>query len=271
MSRPASSASTIQFNDIELTRFPTTDTQNGDNNNNNNNSNGTTNKAHSSSGTPPLLPITFFFLSVLLFVTFNGDLHTLSLVFAMSFLTVLGMYALCCIILRVRIDRESNTTETAFGFSLLEQVVPPEELKNVSGSGIILAAVLVILTIVGNAIDSPKMLTTFLAFFSGFLVVITCVLNRVQIARVGVLLFFGSDAVCSRGIGRTLSRGVGEPPIGMPRESGFRDRLYRWVKESREKPVAYFTNGESLHHLNQAILHVLHSEPTSRLIIVHLF
>ncbi|KAJ3004704.1 UNVERIFIED_CONTAM: hypothetical protein HDU68_004935 [Siphonaria sp. JEL0065] len=180
---------------------------------------------------PPLVPISFFVLSVLLFVTFNGDIHILSLVFAMAFLAVFGMYTLCCIILRVRTDRESSN-ETTFGFSLLE--IPAEEMENVSGYGIVLAGLLVLLTVVGNAIDSPAMLQTFLTFFFGLLIFIACVLNRVQIARVAILLFFGSDVVCSRGFGRTLSTGVNEV---IASNSGFRERLYRWVKESREKPV----------------------------------
>ncbi|KAI9328602.1 amino acid permease-domain-containing protein [Obelidium mucronatum] len=188
-----------------------------------------------SSTAPPLIPISFFLLCTLLFVTFQWRHH-------MAFLSVLGMFTICCMILRVRSDRESCPSST-FGMPLLQK--DPKEDDDggepgdsVSGLGIILAGCVVVLAII-------------------------------QIARVAILLVFGSDAVLSRGaIGRTQSCDVnGSVAVNV----GLRERLYRWVRESREKPVAYFTNGESLHHLNHVIQHVLHNEPTSRLIIVHCY
>jgi hypothetical protein len=58
---------------------------------------------------PPMIPITFLLISGLLFVAFGGDVTALSLVFAIAFLSVLAMFVLSNIILRVRMERELGT------------------------------------------------------------------------------------------------------------------------------------------------------------------
>ncbi|KAJ3066478.1 hypothetical protein HDU98_010186 [Podochytrium sp. JEL0797] len=213
--------------------------------------------ASHSSMTPPLIPITFFTLCLLLYVVFSGDVSVLSLVFSMSFLSVLAMFTACCLTLRIRSDRESSVGRRATGS-------PPDEWgTGIGGFGILLAGAIVVFAVAGNAVHSPNMLGTFLAFFFGVLCVVWGFLNRVGVARVIVLLLFG-------GQGRS-DETEGEGEEERRDEKSLKERLFRWVKESRERPVAYFTNGESLHHLNHVIHYVLNNEPTSRLIIVHCF
>ncbi|TPX63091.1 hypothetical protein CcCBS67573_g08769 [Chytriomyces confervae] len=143
----------------------------------------------------------------------------------MSFLSVLGMFALCSLIIRVRSEREAG------GDGL-------EPTPAGVGVGIVLGVGVVLLAIIGNAINSPAMLQTFAIFFAGLLALVYLVLNRVHFARV-------------------LSGGwLGFEKLEI-------DQCNLWT--------AYFTNGESLHHLNHVIQYVLQNEPTSRLIIVHCF
>ncbi|KAI8828582.1 amino acid permease-domain-containing protein [Chytriomyces cf. hyalinus JEL632] len=194
----------------------------------------------------PLIPIAFFTFSFLLFAMVDGNVTTLSLIFSMSFLSVLGMFALCSLIIRVRSEREAG------GDGL-------EPTPAGVGVGTVLGAGVVLLAIIGNAINSPTMLQTFAIFFAGLLVLVYLVLNRVHFARVLVML---------------LSRASPEKLPSTHTESrkhGIVERWMAWVREARNRPVAYFTNGESLHHLNHVIQYVLQNEPTSRLIIVHCF
>ncbi|KAI8621167.1 amino acid permease-domain-containing protein [Chytriomyces sp. MP71] len=203
----------------------------------------------------PLIPITFLVLSMGLFIAFGGDVTILSLVFSMSFLSVLGMFGVCALILRIRSEREAGGNADAV----------------VGGYGILLGCAVVVLAIAGNAINNPSMMAIFAAFFGVLFIVITLILNRVSLVRVLALLLFGSRGDYHM-VRPVLPPSVGDD-AGLPENisEGLVSRLFTWIKEKRDRPVAYFTNGESLHHLNDVIQYVLTNEPTTRLIIVHCF
>ncbi|KAJ3118350.1 hypothetical protein HK100_000626 [Physocladia obscura] len=141
--------------------------------------------------------------SVLLFVVFNGDVTILSLVFSMAFLSVLGMFVACSLILRIRSDREAGGRKHRIHLGRHcsgDWDNDDNDSKDhgsgdaVGGLGIMVGFAVVVMAVIGNAVNNPQMLGTFVIFFAALIVVIWGFLNRVQIARVVVLLVLGGEA-----------------------------------------------------------------------------
>jgi amino acid transporter len=161
---------------------------------------------------PPLIPITFLILCSLLYIALKGDVTALSLVFAMSFLTVLGMFVVCNIVLRVRMETESggfSSTNDGTSFILIHAALlqtlkinfslatVPTTSTNGGGWTVLFGGALVLVGITGNALYNPSMMVYFTLFYTVLLAVMMLVLNRVRIAR----LFFFIVGVSEKSVG----------------------------------------------------------------------
>ncbi|KAJ3328211.1 hypothetical protein HDU76_010391 [Blyttiomyces sp. JEL0837] len=251
---------------------------------------GCTNKTKATSNainiSPPLIPLSFLCLCSLLYLSFKGDVSILSLAFSMAFLSVLGTFVVCNIILRVRMEREVKG-----GFKATASA-DERAMKGSGGLSVILCSMIVLIAVVGNAIYAPNMISTFFMFFATLLFLLTLILYRVQIARVVATLVLGVDdsarhrdgvpnggsegaelnsasvGVVGRGQGHEVANNVTVRKTLFDRVS---TPLKKWIHSMRERPVAYFSKDENLHHLNYVIQYVLGNEATSRLLIVHCY
>ncbi|RKO89608.1 amino acid transporter [Blyttiomyces helicus] len=181
--------------------------------------------------TPQYIILSFLVLNLLLVAVTDGDITSLSLVFSLSFLFVLLMFAIANILLKYKRGRLHRDVVAGWGTVLI-------------GLATVIAA------IVGNAVYNPQMVGTFSIFFSLLMGVMTLVLYKVPLLK--LVLFFvdkGRNSFWDR---------VGE-------------FVMRWLRRMQAPPVAFFTNHEQINVLNKAVLYVKANEPTKRIIFVHCY
>lgn len=174
----------------------------------------------------------FFAVCCSILAATAGDVEVLAGVYTISFLSVMALFAVGNMLLKVSRARLPRT-------------------ERASWPAVILASSAVMLGLVGNVLMSPAYLAVFGTYFAIFAAAVALMFLRVQLLKVALFVF---RAVVSRVL--AFSTWV--------------DGLIRGkIDEINSRVVVYFTKGDDPAELNRAALYVLENEQTNRLKVVH--
>ncbi len=184
-------------------------------------------------GTTHRIVIAFFILCVsVLFVTSGDDqIKKLAVVYTLSFLSVMALFGFGNILLKVKRARLPRPARAPWAFVLVA-----------------IAAVMV--AIYGNARMKEEYLRVFLFYLIPALLVVSIMLSRISILK-GVLF-----------IARGILKRAGK------RESGLEAAIQAKIDDINSQQLVFFTRGDNVANLNQAMLYVSNNEHTNRIKIV---
>lgn len=187
-------------------------------------------------GTTYRIMIAFFLLCVsILFIT-KGELGALAGVYTISFLSVMTLFGLGNILLKLRRARLPRP-ERASGWALFVAI------------GAVIAA------LIGNAIMNPAYLWVFIKYFIPTLAVVGIMLYRIELLR--ALLYIVKFS--SKPIRNLLQNKV-------LKESHIR----RVIREINDQEFVYFTKGDNVVNINKVMLYIIKNEDTHKIKIVAL-
>ncbi|MBK7631904.1 MAG: APC family permease [Ignavibacteriales bacterium] len=182
-------------------------------------------------GTTHRIIIAFFLLCVsILFIT-GGQLGALAGVYTISFLSVMILFGIGNILLKVKRSK----------------IPRPERASAVS---LVIAISAVIIGLIGNAIMNPGYLVVFLEYFVPTVAVVAIMLWRIPILK-GILFIIRSIAESLQKITRTTSTVI-------------RDK----IKQINSQQFVFFTKGDNIASLNEVMLYVRRNENTKNIKIV---
>ena len=185
----------------------------------------------SSRGTTYRILIAFFLLCVSVNYITRGDVDALAGVYTISFLTVMALFAIGNILLKIK------------------RAQLPREVR-ASWLSVIVAISAVLVGLVGNATRKPELLTMFFCYFVPTMAVICIMLYRTPILK----LFL------------SMVKAVAASLIGpLNRTARF---VRRWIENINSQQIVFFTRGDNIANLNNAMLYVQANEETHRMKIV---
>lgn len=182
-------------------------------------------------GTAHRIIIAFFLLSVSVLLITKGDIGALAGVYTISFLAVMALFGVGNILLKVRRARLPRPSEAGW-------------------PAVLVGIVAVLVGLVGNIVMNPAYFQVFLTYFIPAVAVTMIMLGRIWVLR--VCLFFvqrTSDAIS--GATNALS-----------------ELIRSKMDEINSQQVVFFTRGDSIHNLNEAMLYVRENEHTNRIKVV---
>ncbi len=175
--------------------------------------------------------IGFFLLAVSILLLTAGDLKALAGVYTISFLGVMALFALGNILLKVKRTRLPRPTRASW-------------------PAILMGMTAVLAGLVGNAIMNPQYLKVFLQYFIPTFLIVTIMLTRIDLLKAVLYLIRTAIASFVR-------------PMGTLTES-IRSR----IEQINSQQVVFFTRGDNVANLNNAMLYILRNEHSSRVKIV---
>lgn len=176
--------------------------------------------------------IAFFILCCGILFATGGHVERLAGVYTLSFLSVMVLFAVGNMLLKLRRNKLPRT-------------------EKASWLAVVLAFFAVSLALYGNM--TAENIEVFAVFY--------------LILLGGVFLMFKRIALLKIAL-HAVENAVQLSPV-MKRQLG--QMVKRWVKRIGDNPVVYFSKGDNLQVLNQAALYVLNNEETNNLIVVHVF
>ncbi len=185
-------------------------------------------------GTNHWIIVLFFAVCFSILVATGGEVTLLAGVYTLSFLSVMALFAIGNMLLKLRRSR-----------------LPRAERASWPAVAIALAAV--VLGLIGNVLINPAYVRVFATYLLGAAAIVGLMFLRVHLMR-GVL--FVSRAILER------VRSVND---------WIRGTVLRKLEEINSLGVVYFTKGDSLEQLNRAALYVQENEQTNRLCFVHAY
>ncbi len=188
-------------------------------------------------GTNHWIIIGFFVLSCSIVFITRGDVGTLAGVYTLSFLGVMGLFAVGNMLLKAKRRRLPRAVKASW-------------------PGVVVAFFAVCVGWIGNMlIDYPMLsrLKIFLIYFGVSVVVVGVTLIRAKILKVVL----------------ATTQGIVERTLAVNRS--IRDWVFGRLDEVRSQAVIFFTKGDNLANLNRAALYVLQNEESKRLRVIHVF
>lgn len=206
--------------------------------------------------TPHRIIALFFLLCVsVLFIT-EGELKSLAAVYTLSFLSVMALFAIGNLLLKVKRSKLPRPSQASY-FTVL----------------VGLAAVGV--AIMGNAQLNQRYLIVFLEYLVPTVLVVTVMLTRVEILE---LLVFFVDEVRGR-VRKEKQEAVEHHDrssaarwgIANRRIDQFDDRVHGLLDHIRSQRIVFFTRGDHLPNLNKVIQYIQDNEHTEKVKFVTLY
>jgi amino acid transporter len=185
----------------------------------------------SSRGTTHRILIGFFLLSVSVHVITKGDIEALAGVYTISFLTVMALFAIGNILLKVKRDQLPRPVQASW-------------------VAVIIAISAVMIGLVGNAVRQPQYLVVFLSYFVPSMAVIALMLYRIPLLKLML------------GVVRATTANLVGPLTATSK--WVRDK----IEEINSQQVVFFTRGDNVANLNSAMLYVSGNEDTNRIKVV---
>ena len=182
-------------------------------------------------GTTHWIIIVFFLLAVSVHFITRGEIGALAGVYTISFLSVMALFGIGNVLLKVKRARLPRPSRAPWPVVLLG-----------------IAAVLVGLA--GNYVNNPEYFWVFLQYFIPTVLVTFVMLGRIGLLK--VCLYF------IRRISQTIA-GI---------TSSLAKSLHDKIDEINSQQIVFFTRGDSKHNLNEAMLYVRNNEHTNRLKVV---
>jgi amino acid transporter len=183
-------------------------------------------------GTTYRILIAFFLLTLSVLLITRGELDALAGVYTLSFLSVMLLFALGNILLKIK--RVS---------------LPRPQKANLFV--VVVAMVAVVAGLIGNAIMEPQYFWVFLEYFVPALLIVTFMLTRITLLK--IFLF----------VTRKLISSVVRPL------SSLRQVLRESIDTINAQQVVFFTRGDNMANLNQVMLYVERNEHTNKVKMVH--
>jgi amino acid transporter len=182
-------------------------------------------------GTNHRITLVFFSLAVSVLLFTHGNLGALAGVYTISFLSVMALFGLGNILLKVKRARLPRPTVARW-------------------PSVILAITAVVAALVGNVLINPAYLEVFLAYFVPWVVVVGIMLGRIEILR-GILFMIHSvsEAVTDRATRAAAA-------------------ILTKIEQINSQRFVFFTRGDSVSNLNQAMLYVRRNEHTNYIKVV---
>lgn len=182
-------------------------------------------------GTQYRIVIAFFVLSLSVLVVTQGKLTMLAGVYTISFLSVMALFGVGNLLLKVR-------------RSGLRRPV------NASWLGVLFAIAAVLAALSGNVFMNPVYVSVFFEYFLPTVIIVLIMLNRVSLLR--SCLFFIQE------ISKKLAWAT----------EVLSELLQQKIDDINSQQVVFFTRGGDLANLNLALIYVRNNEHTNRLKIV---
>ncbi|RME28053.1 MAG: APC family permease [Deltaproteobacteria bacterium] len=185
-------------------------------------------------GTNHWIVLVFFGVCVSILAVTAGDVERLAGVYTLSFLSVMALFAVGNMMLKVKRGRLPRAVKASW-------------------PTVLVAFLAVLVGLAGNVAMSPANVEVFTVYFAITAGVVALMFLRVQIMRV---VLYTSEAMLERvkEINDAISRTVTE-----------------YIRRINERPCVYFTRGDNPAMLNRAALYVLENEQTNRLTVVHVY
>ena len=175
--------------------------------------------------------IAFFILAVSVLMVTKGELSALAGVYTISFLSVMALFGLGNILLKVRRGKLPRDTRASW-------------------PSLIVAMGAVLIGIAGHLVMNPEHFRVFLGYFIPTVIIVLIMLGRIGILRACLFLIgAASDAVA--GMSSRVSQNIDTR-----------------IEEIRSQQIVFFTRGDNLANLNSAMLYVRRNEHTNRVKVV---
>ncbi|GAA4467986.1 hypothetical protein GCM10023156_58600 [Novipirellula rosea] len=207
-------------------------------------------------GSPHRIIVLFFLLSVSVLLITQGELKSLAAVYTLSFLSVMALFAIGNLLLKIK----------------RTQLPRPSRASYLT---VLIAMIAVGIAIMGNARLNQRYLIVFLEYLVPTMLVVTVMLTRVQILE--LVVFFLDEAR------RKVKREKLEAIEGNDRRSAawwgiatrrinqFDKRVHDLLDQIRSQRIVFFTRGDHLPNLNKVIQYIKDNEHTERVKFVTLY
>ena len=182
-------------------------------------------------GTHHRIIITFFLISASVIYMTEGDLEKLAGVYTISFLAVMALFGIGNILLKVRRARLPRPSRASW-------------------PALIVGILAVLIGLAGNLLANPDYFRVFLIYFIPTALVVYIMLGRIGLLKASLFLL------------RRISQSIGDTTTAL--SQGIRDK----IEEINSQQVVFFTRGDQLHNLNEAMLYVRNNEHTNRIKVV---
>jgi hypothetical protein len=182
-------------------------------------------------GTSHRIIIGFFILSVSVLLMTQGHVAALAGVYTISFLSVMVLFGIGNVLLKVRRARLPRPTQAGW-------------------LSVLTAIVAVILGVLGNVVMNPDYFRIFLWYFIPAALVVSVMLGRVSLLKGG--LFF------TRNIAESIGGAMAQLTQGFEAK----------IEEINSQQFVFFTRGDNIATLNKAMLYVRDNEQTKRIKVV---
>lgn len=182
-------------------------------------------------GTTHRIIIAFFLLCAsILFIT-QGDLKALAGVYTISFLSVMVLFGLGNVLLKVKRAGLPRPTRAPW-------------------ISVIVAVGAVLIGLAGNAIMNPPYLVVFLEYFIPTLLIVSIMLGRIALLKAALFVVRATISYLTSGLGAASAA------------------IRQKIDHINSQQVVYFTRGDNVSLLNTALLYVRQNEHTNRVKIV---
>jgi amino acid transporter len=182
-------------------------------------------------GTTHRIIVSFFILSVSVLLITRGELKALAAVYTISFLSVMVLFGLGNIFLKTKRAGLPRPTEAPL-------------------SAVLIAVSAVLSGLIGNAIMNPDYLAVFLEYFIPAVLVIAVMLGRITLLQAGLFLV------------RSVLK------FFIKRMTSTAQSIRTEIDKINSQQVVFFTRGDNLANLNNAMLYVKQNEHTNRVKVV---
>ncbi len=177
------------------------------------------------------IAIAFFLLCVSILLITGGELGALAGVYTIAFLSVMALFGIGNILLKIRRKNLPRPESSSWPFLMI-------------------AILAVIIALVGNAILNPKYLGVFMSYFIPTILVVMIMLNRTLILTVLLKI-----------INYFLN-----PIQDVLRRSD--SAIVKLINEINSQEFVYFTKDDDVATLNKVMLYIQHNEHTKKLKVV---
>ena len=185
-------------------------------------------------GTNHWIIIAFFGVCVSILFATAGHVTTLAGVYTLSFLSVMALFAVGNMLLKVKRSRLPRATRAGWPV-------------------VVFALIAVITGLIGNVLIDPKYIRVFLIYFTAASAVVGIMFLRLSLMK---LVLFVSRSILEKV--QTANQYIRQVVLGS-------------MEEIISRPVVFFTKGDDEASLNRAALYVLENEQTSRMHVIHVY
>jgi len=182
-------------------------------------------------GTNHRIIIVFFLISASVMYITEGDLAKLAGVYTISFLSVMALFGIGNILLKVKRARLPRPSRASW-------------------PALIAGILAVLVALVGNLLANPAYFRVFLIYFIATALVVYIMLGRIGLLKACLFML------------RRISQSIGDTTTAL--SQAIRNK----IEEINSQQVVFFTRGDQLHNLNEAMLYVRNNEHTNRIKVV---